>query len=51
VNRETEIKQTSSKQEDSIEQARQTFFGTGEKIIKPNLSSANSSKRETNIVV
>jgi hypothetical protein len=47
VNRKTETKQTSSKEEDSFEQARQTFFGTGEKIMKPNLSSADSSKRET----
>jgi hypothetical protein len=47
VNRETEAKQASSNEEDSFEQARQTFFGTGEKTTKPNLSSANSSKRET----
>jgi hypothetical protein len=47
VNRETEAKQASSNEEDSFEQARQTFFGTGEKTTKPNLSSANFSKRET----
>jgi hypothetical protein len=51
VNRETETKQMSSEEEDSFEQARQTFFGTEEKIIKPNLPSANTSKRETTILV
>jgi hypothetical protein len=50
VNRNPETKQAGSKKEDSFEQARLTFFGTGEKIIKLNLSSANSSKPETNIV-
>jgi hypothetical protein len=41
------MKQTISKEEDSFEEARQIFFGTGEKTIKLGLSSANSSKRET----
>jgi hypothetical protein len=47
VNRKIETKQASSNEEDSFEQARQTFFGTGEKMIRPNVSSANSSKHES----
>jgi hypothetical protein len=49
VNNQTETKPTSSKEEDSFEQARQTFFGTGRRIIKSNLASADFSEAQTTL--
>jgi len=44
-----EMKQTSSNEEDSFEQARQTFFDTEERIVKPDASSADFLKTRNEI--
>jgi len=45
------MKQTNSKAEDSFEQARQEFFGSGEKIIKRTSPLPSSSRREAILAI
>jgi hypothetical protein len=51
MTQKTEMRQTSSKEEDSFEEARQTFVDTEERIVKPDASSAEFLKMRNEIVI